>query len=160
MQGVTFQTNIRILCAVTCTKGVTPCTNVFTFNVSIVLQYADVLLSISRNTTNTKCFKQYATSTIQFILIYLPAYSTAKMPITELASAHTKQTNTHKQKTKHWDTHTFTQTDLGGGYEIPRCDGLRWHYVHTKFHKDQFMNSKLNWEGMHTMVLSQTYFCF
>jgi hypothetical protein len=104
IQGVTFQTNVRIVCVVTCTQGFIPCTNLFVFNINITVQHADVMSSISRDIINTKYFKQYATSTIiQFNSIYLPNYSTAKRSITELVRAHTKQTHTHKQKTKQGD---------------------------------------------------------
>jgi hypothetical protein len=35
-------------------------------------------------------------------------------------------------------------TDGGGGYEVRRWDGLRYHDICTKFHKDLFGHSKFN----------------
>jgi hypothetical protein len=33
---------------------------------------------------------------------------------------------------------------MGGIYEVRRGDGLRWHDIHTKFHKDWFRHSKVD----------------
>jgi hypothetical protein len=42
-----------------------------------------------------------------------------------------------------------------------RLDGLRYHDIHAKFHKDWFRHSKVDGGGYtDTMVISQTYFYF
>jgi hypothetical protein len=36
---------------------------------------------------------------------------------------------------------------MGGIYEVPRWDGLRWRDIDTKFHEGWFRNSEVNREG-------------
>jgi hypothetical protein len=55
---------------------------------------------------------------------------------------------------------TYTDTLMGGVYEIHRSDVLRCHGVHTKFHKYWFKNSQVKGGGDdsqthgHSMVIS------
>jgi hypothetical protein len=43
---------------------------------------------------------------------------------------------------------TQTHRLMGGIYEVRRSDGLRCHDIHTEFHKDWFMHSKVD-RGIH-----------
>jgi hypothetical protein len=38
---------------------------------------------------------------------------------------------------------------MGGIYELRRWDGLRYHYIHTKFHKNWLAIQKLMGGGIH-----------
>jgi hypothetical protein len=43
--------------------------------------------------------------------------------------------------------HTQTQRLMSGAYEVCHSNGLRCSDIHTKFHKDWFMHSKVNRAG-------------
>jgi hypothetical protein len=46
------------------------------------------------------------------------------------------------------EMHVQTHSLIGGFYEVRHSDGLRWHDIHTKFHKYWFRHSKDN-GGIH-----------
>jgi hypothetical protein len=55
-------------------------------------------------------------------------------------------------RSNHREIEIWTQTLMAGIYELHLWDGLRWHDIHTKFHKNWFRHSNVDRGDTHTQT--------